>query len=102
MAAGGEVGPEGRRVEAIDDGVAAGVQVPKHEEGVVDVLRSDAQHVGLEPVPDPQQVVWRPAHHEGQHDDHRHLQSLHPGLRDDVSAAATQIRLTCCEREGLC
>lgn len=94
-AAGGEVGPKGRRVEAVDDGVAAGVQVPKHKEGVVDVLRCDAQHVGLEPVPNPQQVVWRPAHDKGQHDDHRHLQSLHPSLWDDVGATATQGRLTC-------
>ncbi len=94
-AASGEVRPEGRRVEAVDDGVTAGVQVPKHEEGVVYVLRCDTQHVGLEPVPDSQQVVRSPAHHEGQHDDHRHLQSLHPSLRDDVSAAATQVRLTC-------
>ena len=102
MAAGGKVGPEGRRVEAVDDGVAAGVQVPEHEEAVVDVLRSDVQHVGLEPVPDTQQVVRSPANHEGQHDDHRHLQSLHPGLRDDVSAAAAQVGLTCYEKEGLC
>lgn len=94
-AAGGEVGPEGRRVEAVDDGIAAGVQVPEHEEGVVHVLRCDVQHLGLEPVPDPQQVVRSPAHHEGQNDDHRHLQCLHPSLRDDVSAAAPQVRLTC-------
>lgn len=52
-AAGGEVGPEGWRVEAVDDRVAAGVQVPEHKEGVVDVLRCDTQHVRLEPVPDP-------------------------------------------------
>lgn len=94
-AAGGEVGPERWCVEAIDDGVAAGVQVPEHEEGVVDILRCDLQHVGLEPVPDPQQVVRSPAYHEGQHDDHRHLQSLHTSLWDDVSATATQVRLTC-------
>lgn len=94
-AAGGQVGPEGWRVEAVDDGVAAGVQVAEHEEGVVNVLGCDAQHVGLEPVPDPQQVVWSPAHHEGQHDDHRHLQRLHAGLRDHVGAAAAQVRFTC-------
>lgn len=94
-AAGGEVGPEGWREEAVDDWVAAGVQVPKHKEGVVDVLRCDLQHAGLKPVPDPQQVVWSPAHDKGQHDDHCHLQSLHPSLWDDVSAAATQVRLSC-------
>lgn len=94
-AAGGEVGPEGWRVEAVDDRVAAGVQVPKHKEGVVDVLRCDLQHAGLKPVPDPQQVVRSPAHDKGQHDDHRHLQSLHPSLWDDVSATATQVRLPC-------
>ena len=93
--AGGEVGPEGRRVEAVDDGVTAGVQVPKYKEGVVDILRSDTQHFRLEPIPDPQQVVRRPAHDEGQNYDHRHLQSLHPSFRDDVSAAATQVRFPC-------
>lgn len=92
---GGEVGPEGRRVETVDERVAAGVQVPKHEEGVVNVLRCDAQHVGLEPVPDPQQVVGRPAEQEGQHDDHRHLQRLQTSLRDDVGSAAAQVGLTC-------
>lgn len=95
VAARRQVGPEGRRVEAVDDGIAARVQVAEHEEGVVDVLGRDPQHVGLEPVPDPQQVVRRPAHHEGQHDDHGHLQRLHPGLGDDVGAAATQVGLTC-------
>lgn len=73
MAAGSKVGPEGRGVEAIDDGVTAGVQVPEHKEGVVHILRCDVQHFRLEPVPDPQQVVRSPAHHEGQHNDHRHL-----------------------------
>lgn len=94
-AAGGEVSPEGGRVEAVDDGVTAGVEVPEQEEGVVHVLRCEAQHVGVEPVPEPQQVIRRPADHEGQHDDHRHLQRLHPRLWDDVSAAAPQVRLTC-------
>lgn len=97
VAAGGEVGPKGWRVETVDDWIAAGVQVPKHKEGVVDVLRCDPHHAGLKPVPDPQQVIWSPAHDEGQHDDHRHLQSLHPSLWDDVSATATQVRLTCWE-----
>lgn len=90
-AAGGEVSPERRRVEAVDDGIAAGVQIPKNKESVVDIVRRDVQHVGLEPVPDAQQVVGSPAHHEGQHDDHRHLQGLHPSFRDDVSAAASQV-----------
>lgn len=90
-AAGSEVGPEGGRVEAIDDGVAAGVQVPKDKEAMMHVLGCEAQHGWLEPVPQPQQVVRRPAHHEGQYDDHRHLQGLQPGLRDDASAAAPQV-----------
>lgn len=94
MAAGGDISPEGRCVEAVDDGVAAGVQVPKQEERVVDVFWRDLHHVGLEPVPDAQKVVGCPADDEGQHDDHRHLQSLHPSLGDDVGAAAPQVRLT--------
>lgn len=98
-AAGCDVGPEGWRVEAVDDRVAAGVEVAEDEEGVVDVLGREAHHVRLEPVPQAQQVVGSPAHHEGQHDHHRHLQSLHPSLRDDVGAAAPQVRLTCC-RQG--
>lgn len=98
---GGEVGPEGGRVEAVDERVAAGVQVPEDEEGVVNVLRCDAQHVGLEPVPDPQQVVRRPADQEGQHDDHRHLQRLQTGLGDDGGSAAAQVGLTCWEATGV-
>lgn len=90
-----QVSPEGGRVKSINDGVAARVQVPKHKQDVVDVLGCDAEHVRLEPVPDPKQVVWRPAHHKGQDDDHRHLQCLHPSLRDDVSAAAAKLGFTC-------
>lgn len=92
---GGEVSPEGRRVEAVDERVTAGVEVPEHEEHVVNVFGRDAQHVGLEPVPDPQQVVRRPADHEGEHDDHRHPQRLQTSLGDDVGSTAPQVRLTC-------
>lgn len=92
-AAGGDVGPEGGRVEAVDDGVAAGVEVAEDEEEVVDVLRRVLDHVGLEPVPDAQQVVRRPADDEGADDDHGHLQGLHPGLGDPVCSAASEALL---------
>lgn len=49
-----QVGTEGGRVQAVDDRVAAGVEVSEDEEGMVDVLWSDPQHLGLEPVPDAQ------------------------------------------------
>lgn len=63
-AAGSDVGPEGGRVEAVDDRVAAGVEVAEDEEGVVDVLGREAYNIRLEPVPQAQQVVGSPAHHE--------------------------------------
>lgn len=94
-AAAGEIGAERGRVKAVDHRVAAGVQVPEHEEQVMDVLGRDLQHLRLEPVPDAQQIVGRPADHERQDDDDGHLQRLHPGLRDHVCAAASQ-RLACC------
>lgn len=50
---GGKVGPERWRVEPVDDGVTAGVKVPKHEKHVVNIFWRHTQHVGLEPVPDP-------------------------------------------------
>lgn len=95
-AAAGEIGAERGRVEAVDHGVAAGVQIPEHEEQVMDVLGRDLQHLWLEPVPDAQQIVGRPAHHERQDDDDGHLKRLHPGLRDHVCAAASQ-RLARCK-----
>lgn len=93
-AAGREVGPKRRGVQAVDDRVAAGVEVAEDEEDVVDVLGRHLQHLRLKPVPDPQQVVRRPAHHEGHHDDDGHLQRLHPGLGDRVRPAASQARLS--------
>lgn len=87
-----QVRAERGRVQAVDDGVAAGVQVPEDEEKVVHVLGRDPQHLGLEPVPDPQQVIRRPAHHEGKHDNQGHLQGLHPSFRDDVCAATPETR----------
>lgn len=89
----GQVGPERRREEAVDDRVAARVEVAKDEEEVVDVLWRVLDHVGLEPVPDAQQVVRRPADDEGADDDHGHLQGLHPGLGDPVCSAAAQALL---------
>ena len=90
-AAGSQVGPEGGRVEAVDDGVAARVEVSEHKEAMVDVLWRERQHLGLEPVPDAQQVVRSPAHDEGHHDDDGHLQGLHPCLGDHVRPAAPQV-----------
>lgn len=89
----GQVGPERRREEAVDDRVAARVQVPKDKEQVVHVLWRVLDHVRLEPVPDAQQVVGRPADDEGADDDHAHLQGLHPGLGDPVCPAASEALL---------
>lgn len=89
----GQVGPERWREEAVDDRVAARVEVAEDEEEVVDVLWRVLDHVGLEPVPDAQQVVRRPADDEGADDDHSHLQGLHPGLGDPVRSAASEALL---------
>ncbi len=100
-AAAGEIGAERGRVEAVDHRVAAGVQIPEHEEQVMDVLGRDLQHLRLEPVPDAQQIVGRPADHERQDDDDGHLQRLHPGLRDHVCAAASQSLARCRHKHGV-
>lgn len=94
-----QVSSKRRHVEAVDDGVAAGVQVPKDKEHVVDVLGRVPDHGGVEPVPDSQQVIRGPAHHEGANDRHGHLEGLGTGFGDAVSAAAPQAAIIICTQE---
>lgn len=89
----GQVRPERRREEAVDDGVAARVEVAKDKQYVVDILGRVLDHVWLEPIPDPQQVVRRPTDDEGADDDHGHLQGLHPRLGDHVCSTASEALL---------
>ena len=96
-----QVSSERRRVETIDDRVAACVQVAEDKQGVVHVFRRDLQHHGLEPVPDAQQVVGCPADGEGCHDDDGHLECLHTGLGDHVCATASKARFPICKGKTL-
>lgn len=71
--------------QAVDDGVEAGVDQPENEEDVREGVGDFAlQVIGEEPVPQTQQVVRRPAHHEANDDDQAHLQSPHPRLGDVI------------------
>lgn len=97
-----KVSTERRSVQAVDYWITAGVQVTKDEEQVVDILRSDLQHLWLEPVPDPQQVIWSPAYYERQDDDYGHLQRLHSCFRDHICPAAPKTWLPCCIEEAHC
>lgn len=92
----GQSTPEGRGIEAIYERVQAAVQVPKHEETVVDILRCVLQNLWLKPVPHTQQIIRSPAHHKGQHYHHTHLHSLHPGFGDHVCPGATQTPFSSC------
>lgn len=89
----GQVGPEGGGVEAVDDGVAACVEVAEDKQDVVHVLGGVPDHGGLEPVPDPQKVVRGPADDEGTDDDDAHLEGLHAGSGNLVFAAPSQASL---------
>lgn len=91
---------ERRSVQAVDYWVTAGIQITKDKEQVVDILRSDLQHLWLEPVPDPQQVIWSPADYEWQDDDYGHLQCLHSCFRDHICSAAPETWLPCCTEEA--
>lgn len=90
----GEVSSEGSCVEAVDDRVAARVQVAKDKQHVVHILGGVLDHGRLEPVPDPQQVVRCPTDDEGAHNHNRHLQGLHPGFWYHVCSTASQALLT--------
>lgn len=94
-----QVSPKGWRVKPVDNRVAARVQVSKHKEHVVNVLWRVLDHSGVEPVPDPQQVVRGPADDKRANDDHRHLEGLHPSFRDDVSSTASQAIFIICTKQ---
>lgn len=97
-----KVSTERGSVQAIDYWVAAGIQVTKDKEQVVNILRSDLQHLWLEPVPDPQQVIWSPADYEWQDDDYGHLQCLHFRFRYHISSTAPETWLPCCTEQADC
>lgn len=80
--------PEAGRVEAVDDGVRAGVEQAKQEQGVMDVLWHFLNHAGLEPVPEPQEVIRGPAHDEGGHNHNRHFESFQSRFGDVVIFAS--------------
>lgn len=69
----GNISPERRRVEAVDDWVTACVQVAKHKQNMVHVLWRVLDDGWLEPVPNPQEVVRRPANDEGANNHYGHL-----------------------------
>lgn len=95
-----KVSTERGSVQAVDYWVTAGIQVTKDKEHVVDILWSDLQHLWLEPVPDPQQVIWSPTDYEGEDDDYGHLQCLHSCFRDHICSASPETRLPCCTEEA--
>lgn len=84
-----QIRPEGRRVEAVDDRVAARVEVAEDKENVVDVLRYVPENAWLEPIPNPQDIVGCPADHEGGNNHYCHLQGLHASLGDQVCTASS-------------
>lgn len=68
-----EVGPEGRRVEAIDNWVTASVQVAEDKQYMVHIFWCVLDNGWLEPVPDPQEVVRCPADDKGANNHNGHL-----------------------------
>lgn len=92
----GKVGPERRRVEAVDDRVTARVQVAKDKQYVVHVLRCVLDHGWLEPVPDPQEVIGCPTDNKGAYNHNGHLEGLHSGFGYHVCATASQAVLSIC------
>lgn len=91
-----EVGPEWRRVEAVDDRVTACVQVAKDKQYVVHILRCVLDNGWLEPVPDPQEVVGCPTDDKGADNHNGHLEGLHSGFGYHVCSTASQAVLTIC------
>lgn len=75
--------------QAVGDGVEAGVEEAKDEEHMSKGVRDGLLHVIREqPVPQTQEVIRCPAHHEGADYDHTHLQSPHACSWDVVVRAA--------------
>ena len=64
------------------------MQQAEEEEEVVDIFWHLTDHVGLEPVPQAQEVIRSPANDERRHYQNGHGESLHAGLGDVVILAS--------------